>query len=164
MICCTEPGLTETMYMLYIRTDLLLLTMIQANDISHQRKRPTSRNLKLSDRNKDLVLSPTWMLYTKTDWPTDVGLDITLILTWVLPWISCLYTWIIKFPFNTEHSLKMILCDRKVSVFNSHQYKEMNWMYSDDDLCLVLFYYEFSHARITGTILKIIRSNFIIMT
>jgi hypothetical protein len=34
---------------------------------SCQRKRPTSTNLQLSDSNKDLVLSPRWVLYSKTD-------------------------------------------------------------------------------------------------
>jgi hypothetical protein len=38
---------------------------------SHQRERPTTKSLQLSDSNKDLVLSPKWMLYSKTDWPTD---------------------------------------------------------------------------------------------
>jgi hypothetical protein len=32
---------------------------------------PYKKNLQLSDRNKDLVLSPIWVFYTKTDWPTD---------------------------------------------------------------------------------------------
>jgi hypothetical protein len=32
---------------------------------------PTSTNSQLSDSNKDLVVSPGWVLYTKTDWPTD---------------------------------------------------------------------------------------------
>jgi hypothetical protein len=45
---------------------------IQKTDpFSRQRERPTSTNLKLSDSNKNLVLSPRWMLYSKTDWPTD---------------------------------------------------------------------------------------------
>jgi hypothetical protein len=35
------------------------------------RERPTSTNLQLSDRNTELVLSRRWMLYSKTDWPTD---------------------------------------------------------------------------------------------
>jgi hypothetical protein len=38
---------------------------------SRQRRRPTSTNPQLSDSNKDLVLSPRWVLYSKTDWPTD---------------------------------------------------------------------------------------------
>jgi hypothetical protein len=38
---------------------------------SRQRERPTSRNRQLPDGNKDLVLSPRWVLYSKTDWPTD---------------------------------------------------------------------------------------------
>jgi hypothetical protein len=39
---------------------------------SRQRERPTSTNLQLSDSNKNLVVSPRWMLYSKTDWPTDL--------------------------------------------------------------------------------------------
>jgi hypothetical protein len=35
------------------------------------RERPTSRNPQLSDINKDLVLSPRWVLYSKTDWLND---------------------------------------------------------------------------------------------
>jgi hypothetical protein len=38
---------------------------------SRQRERPTSTNTKLSDSNKNLVVSPRWVLYSKTDWPTD---------------------------------------------------------------------------------------------
>jgi hypothetical protein len=38
---------------------------------SRQRERPTSRNPQLSDSNKNLVVSPGWVLYSKTDWPTD---------------------------------------------------------------------------------------------
>jgi hypothetical protein len=39
-----------------------------------QRQCPTSANLQLSDSNKDLVLSRRWVLYSKTDWPTDCRL------------------------------------------------------------------------------------------
>jgi hypothetical protein len=38
---------------------------------SRQRERPTSTILKLSDSNKDLVLSPRCVLYSKTDRQTD---------------------------------------------------------------------------------------------
>jgi hypothetical protein len=38
---------------------------------SRQRERPTSASLQLSDSNKDLVVSPRWVLYSKTDWPSD---------------------------------------------------------------------------------------------
>jgi hypothetical protein len=38
---------------------------------SRQRERPTSTNPQLSDSNKDLVVSPRWVLYSKTDRPTD---------------------------------------------------------------------------------------------
>jgi hypothetical protein len=36
-----------------------------------QRKRPTSTNPQLSDSNKNVVVSPRWALYSKTDWLTD---------------------------------------------------------------------------------------------
>jgi hypothetical protein len=36
-----------------------------------QRGRPKSTNPQLSDNNKDLVVRPRWVLYSKTDWPTD---------------------------------------------------------------------------------------------
>jgi hypothetical protein len=35
------------------------------------RERPTSTNPQLSNSNKSLVVSPRWVLYSKTDWPTD---------------------------------------------------------------------------------------------
>jgi hypothetical protein len=38
---------------------------------SRQRERPTSTSLQLSNSNKYLVLSPRWVLYSKTDWPTE---------------------------------------------------------------------------------------------
>jgi hypothetical protein len=38
---------------------------------SHQRERPTSTSPQLSNSNKDLVLSPRWVLYSKTDRPTE---------------------------------------------------------------------------------------------
>jgi hypothetical protein len=38
---------------------------------SRQRGCPESTNPKLSDSNKDLVVSPRRMLYSKTDWPAD---------------------------------------------------------------------------------------------
>jgi hypothetical protein len=38
---------------------------------SRQREGPTSTNPQLSDSNKNLVVSPKWVLYSKTDWPTD---------------------------------------------------------------------------------------------
>jgi hypothetical protein len=36
---------------------------------SRQRGHPTRTNPQLSDSNKDLVVSPKWVLYSKTDWP-----------------------------------------------------------------------------------------------
>jgi hypothetical protein len=38
---------------------------------SRQKERPISTNLQLSDSNKDLVVSPRWVLYSQTDWPAD---------------------------------------------------------------------------------------------
>jgi hypothetical protein len=35
------------------------------------REGPTSRSLQLPYSNINLVLSPTWVLYSETDWPTD---------------------------------------------------------------------------------------------
>jgi hypothetical protein len=39
--------------------------------ISSERERPTSTNPQMSDSNKNLVVSPRWVLYSKLDWPTD---------------------------------------------------------------------------------------------
>jgi hypothetical protein len=38
---------------------------------SRYRERPTSTNPQLPDSNKNLVVSPRWVLYSKLDWPTD---------------------------------------------------------------------------------------------
>jgi hypothetical protein len=38
---------------------------------SLQGQHPTSVDQKLSDSNKNLVVCPKWVLYSKTDWPTD---------------------------------------------------------------------------------------------
>jgi hypothetical protein len=38
---------------------------------SRQRERRTATNPQLSDSIKNLVVSPKWVLYSKTDWPTD---------------------------------------------------------------------------------------------
>jgi hypothetical protein len=38
---------------------------------SRQRGCSKSTNPQLSESNKDLVVSPKWVLYSKTDWPTD---------------------------------------------------------------------------------------------
>jgi hypothetical protein len=56
-----------------LTTDLLLrLWLWQSTEPSSpQSERPTSTSLQLFDSNKDLVLSPRWVLYYKTDWPTD---------------------------------------------------------------------------------------------
>jgi hypothetical protein len=40
-----------------------------ADPSSRQRERPTSTNPQQSDSNKNLVVSPRWVLDTKADWP-----------------------------------------------------------------------------------------------
>jgi hypothetical protein len=45
--------------------------LLMADPFSHQRECPTSTNPQLSDSNKNLIMSPRWVLDTKTDWPTD---------------------------------------------------------------------------------------------
>jgi hypothetical protein len=45
---------------------------IVSNDQScRQRERSTSTNPQLPDSNKNLVVSPRWVLYSNTDWPAD---------------------------------------------------------------------------------------------
>jgi hypothetical protein len=52
--------------------DLLLLTKSGKRQTRPLvRERSTSTSLQLSDSNKDLVLSPRCVLYSKTDWPTE---------------------------------------------------------------------------------------------
>jgi hypothetical protein len=65
--------------------DLLLLTESDKQQ-THPlvRERPTPTSLQLSDSNKDLVLSPRWVLYSKTEADWTVGRNITLILTLTL--------------------------------------------------------------------------------
>jgi hypothetical protein len=46
-------------------------TIVNERPSSLQRERPTAKNPQLSDSNKNLVVSPRWVLDTKTDWPTD---------------------------------------------------------------------------------------------
>jgi hypothetical protein len=38
---------------------------------SRQRQRPISTNPQLSVSNKNLIVSPRWVLYSKAEWPTD---------------------------------------------------------------------------------------------
>jgi hypothetical protein len=38
---------------------------------SRQRERPISTNPQLSNSNRNLIISPGWVLYSKRDWPTD---------------------------------------------------------------------------------------------
>jgi hypothetical protein len=53
--------------------------LLQTTDPScRQRERPTSTNPQLSDSNKNLVVSPRWVLYSKTDWQTSVGRNISI--------------------------------------------------------------------------------------
>jgi hypothetical protein len=54
-----------------VHTDNRLITA--DCDSNKRQTRPLVRESApyLSDRNKDLVLSPTWVIYTKRDWPTD---------------------------------------------------------------------------------------------
>jgi hypothetical protein len=60
----------------------------QQNDPSScQKERPTSTSLQLSDSNKDLVLSPRWVLYSKTDWLTDRW-SLTKLWLWSWPVIT----------------------------------------------------------------------------
>jgi hypothetical protein len=51
---------------------------------SRQRGRPTSINSQVSDSNKNLVVSPRWVLDTKIDWPTNLRPNITLTMTMTL--------------------------------------------------------------------------------
>jgi hypothetical protein len=71
---------------LYLLTrDLLLLTESGKRRPVHSSERaPTSTSLQLSDSNKDLVLSPRWVLYSKADWltePSVINITFTLTLT-----------------------------------------------------------------------------------
>jgi hypothetical protein len=58
-----------------VHTDKRLITadcVWQTTDpSSRQRERRISTSLQLSDSNKNLVISPRWVLYSKTDWPTE---------------------------------------------------------------------------------------------
>jgi hypothetical protein len=47
------------------------VAIVNDRSSSRQRERPTSPNPQLSDSNKNLVVSPRWMFYSKTHWPTD---------------------------------------------------------------------------------------------
>jgi hypothetical protein len=42
-----------------------------ADPSSRQRGRSKPTNPQLSDNNQDLVVSPKWVLSSKTDWPAD---------------------------------------------------------------------------------------------
>jgi hypothetical protein len=59
-----------------IRTQEWLLwrgpaAIVKGRPFSRQRERPISTNPQLSDTKKNLVVSPRWVIDTKTDWPTD---------------------------------------------------------------------------------------------
>jgi hypothetical protein len=45
--------------------------LLTTDPASRQRGRPKSTNPQLSASNKNLAVSPRWVLYSKTDWPTD---------------------------------------------------------------------------------------------
>jgi hypothetical protein len=45
--------------------------MLTTDPSFHQRERPTSTNAQMSDSNKNLVVSPRWVFYSHTDWPSD---------------------------------------------------------------------------------------------
>jgi hypothetical protein len=53
------------------RTTALARTSSSCKRQIRPRQRLTSTNPQLSDSNKNLVVSPRWVLYSKTDWPTD---------------------------------------------------------------------------------------------
>jgi hypothetical protein len=45
--------------------------LLTTDPTSRQGERPTSTNPQLSSSNKNVVVSPRWVLYSKIDWPTD---------------------------------------------------------------------------------------------
>jgi hypothetical protein len=45
--------------------------VLSSERASHGIKNGTVRRIPYSERKKNLVVSPGWVLYTKTDWPTD---------------------------------------------------------------------------------------------
>jgi hypothetical protein len=45
--------------------------VLSSERTSHGIKNVTVRRIPYSEREKNLVVSPGWVLYTKTDWPTD---------------------------------------------------------------------------------------------
>jgi hypothetical protein len=45
--------------------------MVKTDPSSRQRESPISTNPQLSESNKNLVVSPRWVLYSKTGWQTD---------------------------------------------------------------------------------------------
>jgi hypothetical protein len=47
------------------------LQLLTTDPSSRQRGRPKSTNPQLTDNNKDLVVSPRRVLYSKRDWPAD---------------------------------------------------------------------------------------------
>jgi hypothetical protein len=55
---------TSTVTMRVVRGD-------EKGSLESERGRSKSTNPPLSESNKNLVVSPIWVLYSKTDWPTD---------------------------------------------------------------------------------------------
>jgi hypothetical protein len=45
--------------------------VLSSERATHGIKNVTVRRIPYSEREKNLVVSPGWVLYTKTDWPTD---------------------------------------------------------------------------------------------
>jgi hypothetical protein len=45
--------------------------VLSSERVSHGMKNVTVRRITYSEREKNLVVSPGWVLYAKTDWPTD---------------------------------------------------------------------------------------------
>jgi hypothetical protein len=45
--------------------------VLSSERVTHGIKNVTVRCIPYSERKKNLVVSPGWVLYTKTDWPTD---------------------------------------------------------------------------------------------
>jgi hypothetical protein len=70
--CCIYMHLI-TCKMQIVHTDKRLNTADSGKlrPVFSSERAPTLTSLQLSNSNKDLVLSPRWMLYSKTDWPTE---------------------------------------------------------------------------------------------
>jgi hypothetical protein len=47
------------------------VTLANDRPVLSSERAPHIKNPQMSDSNKDLALRPKWVLYSKTDWPTD---------------------------------------------------------------------------------------------